>query len=143
MWQWQLRRVACSTLPSFALALVLTGMGSGAFYDEGARFSVHVANFAAAFRRSGKTEAVFEYVPKYGVDQRIRIVIDRLVWCPHPPCYNQGAATVWVQRGKSGTGYRIAHEASVPRRLTVEKAEQPVRVHLRKVNGVVEIVALD
>jgi len=45
--------------------------------------------------------------------------------------------------GESGTGYSIAREASVPQRLSVEKADQPVRVHLRMVNGVVEIVALD
>lgn len=143
MWQWQTYRGACITVPSLVLALALTGEGCGAFYDEGARFATQVANSAAAFRRSGQTEAVFQYVPKYGINQKIRIEIGRLSWCPQPPCNNEGAATVWVQRGESGTGYAIQREASVPRRLSVEKTDQPVRVHLRNVNGVVEIVALD
>ena len=141
MWQWQPHRVACITLPSLILALSLTACG--AFYDEGARFASQVADSAATLRRSGQTEAVFHYVPKYGVNQRIRIEIGRISWCPQPPCNNEGAATVWVQRGKSGTGYAIQREASVPQRLSVEKTDQPVRVHLRKVNGVVEIVELD
>jgi len=144
MWLWQPHRVARITVPNIALALALTGSGcSSLFYDEGSRFASQVAKSSAALRKSGRTEAVFQYVPKYGVNQTIRVEIGRLSWCPNPPCYNEGAVTVWVERGKSGTGYAIMREASVPQRLSVEKTDQPVRVHLRNVNGVIEIVALD
>jgi hypothetical protein len=136
--------MACITVPSLVLALALAGKGCSAlFYDEGSRFASQVAKSAAALRKSGQMEAVFQYVPKYGVNQTIRVEIGRLFWCPHPPCYNEGAVTVWVERGESGTGYSIMREASVPERLSVEKTHQPVRVHLRNVNGVIEIVALD
>jgi hypothetical protein len=142
------------------------------FYDEGARFADQVANRAREFRSSNANDTVFEYIPLYGADQRVRVGIGRMRWCPNPPCdgsWNetlpsgerrwiyQGAATVWVERGKSGTGYRIAAEASVPRPLELEKRGGPIRVHMRKVNGpnvlvepgvpetatVVEIVGLD
>jgi hypothetical protein len=116
---------------------------SALFYDEGSRFAGQVAKSAAALRKSGQTKTVFQYVPKYGVNQRIRVEIGPLSWCPQPPCYNEGAVTVWVERGKSGTGYAIQREASVPQRLSIEKTDQPVRVHLRKMNAVIEIVALD
>jgi hypothetical protein len=123
--------------------LALTGKGcSDPFYDEGSRFASQVAKSAAALRKSGQTEAVFQYVPKYGVNQTIRVEIGRLSWCPQPPCYNEGAVTVKVERGESGTGYSISREASVPRRLLVEKADEPVRVHLRNVNGVIEVVGV-
>ena len=144
MWRWQPHRVACITVPGLVLALALTGRAcSDPFYDEGSRFAVQVAKSAAALRKSGQTEAVFEYVPKYGVNQRIRVEIGRLSWCQQSPCYTEGAVTVKVERGESGTGYAIQGEASVPRRLLVEKTDEPVRVHLRNVNGVIEVVALD
>jgi hypothetical protein len=142
------------------------------FYDEGARFADRVATFAATFRASPQNEAVFEYTPLHGVNQHIRVGIGRIRWCPQPPCegswnvrmpdgsektFYQGAATMWVERGKSGTGYRIAAEASVPTPLEVEKQGAPIRVHMRKAAGpgvqvepglpesisVVEIVGLD
>jgi len=124
--------------------LVLTGKGcSDPFYDEGSRFAVQVAHPAAELRKSGQAEAVFQYVPKYGVNQRIRVEIGILSWCPQPPCNNAGAVTVKVERGESGTGYAIESQAGVPRRLSVEKTDESVRVHLRNVNGVIEVVALD
>jgi len=98
---------------------------------------------AAALRKSGQAETVFQYVPKYGVHQTVRVEIGRLSWCPNPPCYNEGAATVLVEHGKSGTGYAIMREARVPQRLSVQKTDEPVHVHLRNVNGIIEIVALD
>jgi len=144
MWQRQPHRIACVTVASIVLALAFAGNGcSSLFYDEGSRFASQVARSAAALRKSGQTEAVFRYVPKYGVDQTIRVEIGRLSWCPNPPCYNEGAVTVWVEHGKSGTGYAIMREASVPQRLSVQKTDEPVHVHLRNVNGVIEVVALD
>ena len=144
MWQCQPHRVACIAVPGLVLALAFTGKGcSDPFYDEGSRFASQVAKSAAALRKSGQTETVFQYVPKYGVNQTIRVEIGRLSWCQQPPCYNEGAVTVKVERGESGTGYSIEREASVPRRLLVEKTDEPVRVHLRNVNGVIEVVALD
>jgi hypothetical protein len=113
------------------------------FYDEGARFANQVADFAWDFRASPRTEAVFEYVPLYGNRQHIRAGIGRIHWCPKPPCDGNGAATVWVERGQSGTGYRIATAASVPQPLDVEKDRGPIRVHMRKAGREVEIVALD
>src|SRR5215472_10349455 len=98
--------VAWITLPSHVLALALTGTGcESPFYDEGSRFASQVAMSAAALRKSGQAETVFQYVPKYGVHQTVRVEIGRLSWCPNPPCYNEGAATVLVEHGKSGTGY--------------------------------------
>src|SRR5215472_5860843 len=142
MGQWQPHRAACITSVVFGLALAGNGC-SAPFYDEGSRFASQVAHSAAALRKSGQMEAVFQYVPKYGVNQKIRVEIGRLSWCPEPPCYNEGAATVLVERGKSGTGYSIMREASVPQRLSVQKTDEPVHVHLRNVNGIIEIVALD
>jgi hypothetical protein len=134
-------RVACI----FAILTILTCIVTGCdlFYDEGARFADHVAIFAESFRSSPQDTAVYEYVPLYGSDQRISVGIGRIHWCPQPPCDNQGAATVRVERGKSGTGYRIPAAASVPAPLALEKRRGPIRVHMRKINGVVEIVGLD
>ena len=64
-------------------------------------------------------------------------------WCPQPPCDNKGAATFHVERGRSGTGYRILTAASVPATLEIHKQTGLIHVHMRKVNGVVEIFALD
>jgi hypothetical protein len=134
-------REACAF--ALSVALTITCFGCDAFYDEGARFASQVADFAEKFRQSPESTAVFNYVPKYGTNQRIYVGIGRINWCPQPPCYNQGAATVSVERGKSGTGYRIAAAASVPAPLEIHKQSGPIRVHIRKANGVVEIVALD
>ena len=113
------------------------------FYDEGTRFAGQVAEFASEFRNSPERAAVFDYIPKYGSNQRVHVEIGRARWCPQPPCGNQGAATVVVEHGKSGTGYRIARAASVPEPLRVDKRGGPIRVHMRKAGGVVEVVALD
>jgi len=128
------------------------------FYDEGARFADQVADFASNFRGSPEMTATFEYVPLYGNGQHIRVGIGRIRFCPKPPCdgswtarlpsgaertYYQGAATVWVEHGKSGTGYRIASAASVPEQLELDKNSGPIRVHMRKVAGFVEVVGLD
>jgi hypothetical protein len=125
------------------IALVILCFGCDLFYDEGARFASQVADFAENFRRSPESTAVFEYFPKYGIHQRTYVGIGRIQWCPHPPCDNQGGATVSVERGKSGTGYRIAAAASVPAPLQIHKQSGSIRVRMRKVNGVVEIVALE
>ena len=113
------------------------------FYDEGARFANQVADFASKFRRSPETTATFEYVPRYGNGQHIRVGIGRIRFCPKPPCYGQGAATVWVEHGENGTGYRIGSAASVPEPLELDKNSGPIRVHMRKVAGIVEVVGLD
>lgn len=123
--------------------LTMTCFGCGAFYDEGSRFASQVADFAEDFRKSPESTAVFSYIPKYGNNQRLYAGIGRLKWCPQPPCYNQGAATVHVERGQSGTGYRIPNSASVPAPLEIQKQSGPIRVNMRKVNGVVEIIALE
>ena len=125
--------------------IVLTCLCAGCdiFYDEGARFADHVATFAENFRASREQTAVFEYVPLYGNGQRISVGIGRIQWCPRPPCDNQGAATVTVERGNAGTGYRIAAAASVPEPLAIQKRRGPIRVHMRKLNGVIEIVGID
>ena len=116
----------------FLSLLVLLCSGCTVFYDEGARFADPMADFASHFRVSSETTATFEYVPLYGNSQHIRVGIGRIRFCPKPPCdgswtirlpsgeertYYQGGATVWVERGKSGTGYRIASAASVPEPL--------------------------
>jgi hypothetical protein len=124
------------------LLLLLIGTGCDAFYDEGARFATEVADFAAGFRKSAGTTAVFDYTPKYGANQKVKYMIGRIRWCLQPPCDNQGAATVIVERGKSGTGYRIATAASVPQPLQIEKRGETVHVYMRKDNGDVEIIAL-
>jgi hypothetical protein len=127
-------------------------------YDEGDRFASQLADFAWQFRASPETTATFEYVPVHGNAQHVRAGIGRIRFCPKTPCdgswtvrlssgeertYYQGAATVWVEHGNSGTGYRIASAASVPEPLQVEKNSGPIRVHLRKMAGLVEIVDLD
>ena len=56
--------------------------------------------------------------------------------------YTQGVAMVWPEHGKSG-GYRIPAEASVPEPLELQKDRGPIRVHMRKVDRIVEIVGLD
>ena len=124
------------------LLLLLTGTACDIFYDEGARFAGQVADFASNFRKSENTTAVFDYIPKYGANQKVKYGIGRIRWCPQPPCYNQGAATVIVERGKSGTGYRIASAASVPEPLQIEKTGDAVHVYMRKNHGDVQIVDL-
>ena len=130
---------------AFALLvpLVVICAGCDTLYDEGTRFAGQVAEFASEFRNSPERTAVFNYIPKYGSNQRVQVEIGRVRWCPQPPCGNQGAATVVVEHGKSGTGYRIARAASVPEPLRVDKRGGPIRVHMRKAGGVVEVVALD
>jgi hypothetical protein len=138
--------------------LALLCSGCTLFYDEGARFAGQVADFASNFRGSPETTATFEYVPLYGNGQHIHVGIGRIRFCPKPPCDGswtvklpsgevrtlyQGAATVWVEHGKSGTGYRIASAASVPEPLELDKNRGPIRVHMRKVAGSVEVVGLD
>ena len=118
-------------------------LGCDTFYDEGSRFASQVADFAQTFRRSPQSTAVFDYIPKHGMDQRVYVGIGRMQWCPRPPCDNQGAATFHVERGVSGTGYRIPTAASVPVTLEIHKQTGLIHVHMRKVNGAVEIVALD
>jgi hypothetical protein len=81
--------------------------------------------------------------PLYGISQHIHVGIGRIKWCPQPPCDNQGAATVIVERGNSGTGYRIPAAASVPEPLEIDKFGEPVRVLMRKSGNVVEIVGLN
>ena len=138
---------------------MLLGLAAcGVFYDEGARFAGQVADFAREFWASPQTTAVFEYTPLYGNRQHIRAAIGRIRFCPKPPCDGswdvvtptgehetryQGCATVWPERGKAGSGYAIAGAAGVPEPLEVEKNGGPIRVHMRKVGGLVEIVALD
>ena len=124
------------------LLLLMTGTGCDTFYDEGARFAGQVADFAAGFRKSRDNTAVFNYTPKYGANQKVRYMIGRIRWCPQPPCDNQGAATVIVERGKSGTGYRIATAATVPQALQVEKMGEPLHVYMRKEDGDVQVIAL-
>ena len=127
--------------------LALLCSGCTLFYDEGARFADQVADFASNFRGSPEMAATFEYVPLYGNGQHIRVGIGRIRFCPKPPCDGswtaRGAATVWVEHGKSGTGYRIASAASVPEPLELDKNSGPIRVHMRKVAGFVEVVGLD
>jgi len=101
-----------------------------------------VADFAADFRKSADNTAVFDYTPKYGANQKVSYAIGRIRWCPQPPCYSQGAATVIVERGESGTGYRIAAAASVPQPLQIIKRGESVHVYMRKENGDVQIIAL-
>jgi len=131
--------VAIAAVVILAAALVL----DYAFYDEGARFADQLATFAAKFRNSPQNEAVFDYVPKYWKWQPIRVGIGKMRWCRNPPCDAQGAATVWVSIGRSGTGYRIGAEASVPHPLEIEKPQGPLRVRLRKMNGEVQVVGLE
>jgi hypothetical protein len=134
-------REACAFAP--LVALTITCFGCDAFYDEGSRFASQVADFAETFHKSPQSTAVFDYVPRYGINQRVYVGIGRINWCPHPPCDNQGAATFHVERGRSGTGYRIPAAACVPASLEIHKESRLIHVHMRKVNGVVEIVALD
>jgi hypothetical protein len=118
--------------------------GCDPFYDEGARFANQVADFALDFHaNSSRTTAVFDYTPKYGTSQHYHVGIGRIKWCPQPPCDNQGAATVVVERGKSGTGYRIAADASVPAPLEIDKYGEPVHVFMRKSGNTVEIFDLE
>ncbi len=126
----------------FAILLLLVGTACDTFYDEGARFAGQAADFAADFRKSPGTNAVFDDTPKYGADQRVRYMIGRIRWCPEPPCNNQGAAMVIVERGKSGTAHKIATAASVPLPLQIEKTAAPVHVYMRKKNGAVQIIEL-
>jgi hypothetical protein len=137
------RRVSDVFAFAFLISAVVVCSGCDPLYDEGARFAGQVAEFASEFRNSPERTAVFEYIPKYGSNQRVQVEIARVRWCPQPPCGNQGAATVIVEHGKSGTGYRIARAASVPDHLTVDKHGGAIRVHMRKTGGVVEVVALD
>ena len=123
--------------------LGLLCFGWNPFYDEGARFATQVAHFASNFRRSPETTATFEYISYYGNGPAHCVGIGRIRFCLKLPCFNDGAATVWVERGKSGTGYRIASAASVPEPLELDKKSGPIRVHMRKVGGLVEIVSLD
>ena len=113
------------------------------FLDEGERFASQVADFAQTFRRSPESTAVFDYIPIHGTDQPVYVGIGVMHWCPQPPCDNKGAATFHVERGRSGTGYRIPTAASVPAPLRIHKQSGLIHVHMRKVDGVVEIVALD
>ena len=127
---------------SSALLIAALSAGCNVLYDEGSRFASQVADFALEFRQSTQTVAVFEYKPLYGIGQHIHVGIGRIQWCPKPPCDNQGAATVIVERGKSGTGYRIQAAATVPEPLEIDKFGEPVRVLMRKAGNVVEIVGL-
>ena len=151
-------RTGCRVTLGLLLPGILICPACNVFYDEGARFANQVADFAEMFRNSRETTAVFEYVPLYGTNQHVRVGIGRIRWCPKPPCdgswserlpsgeyenHYQGSATVWVVRGKSGTGYRIAAVASVPAPLEVEKQGGAIRVHMRKAANVIEIIALD
>ena len=123
MWQGQSHRVARITMPTFILALALTQKTCpNPFYDEGARFADHVAKSAAAFRKSGYTEAVFEYVPKYGVNQTIRVWISRISWCPHrlrrPLCtYISTSAVQWY---RFNTAIQAQATESRPRQVCLE-----------------------
>jgi hypothetical protein len=113
------------------------------FYDEEARFANQVADFALDFHANSKqSTATFDYTPKYGARQHYYVGIGNIKWCPQPPCDNRGAGTVIVERGKSGTGYRIAAEASVPEPLEIDKYNEPVHVFMRRSANTVEIVAL-
>lgn len=123
-----------------ALLVALAGCD---FLDEGDRFASQVAAFALNFGKSAETTAVFDYIPQHGTNQNVKVAIGRLKWCPKPPCYDQGAATVFVERGRSGTGYRIAAAASVPVPLEIHKQSGAIHVRMNKVNGVVQLVALE
>ncbi len=142
----------------FIASGLLLCSGCSLFYDEGSRFASQVADFAWNFRASQETETTFEYVPLYGNNQHVHAAIGQIRFCPKPPCDGtwtvrlpsgeeqtryQGSATVWVERGKSETGYRIPSAASVPEPLEIDKNSGPIRVHLRKTAGRVEIVRLD
>ena len=155
---YQMLKSANTSAGRLAPLLALLCSGCTLFYDEGARFADQVADFASNFRGLPEATATFEYVPLYGTSQHIRVGIGRIRFCPNPPCevswtarlpsgeertYYQGAATVWVEHGKSGTGYRIASAASVPEPLELDKNSGPIRVHMRKVAGLVEVVGLD
>ena len=137
-----LRPVAFRDIFALLLLFLISTGCENIFYDEGARFANQVADFAERFRKSGDSTAVFDYSPKYGTNQRVSYGIGRMLWCRQVPCYNQGAATVIVEHGKSGTGYRIMTAACVPQSLQIEKKGVPVHVYMRKDNGEVQIVAL-
>lgn len=137
------RRVSDGFAFAFLVPLAMLCSGCETPYDEGSRFAGQVVEFAFEFRNSPERTAVFDYIPKYGTNQRVHVEIGLIRWCPQPPCSDEGAAIVVVERGKSGTGYRIGRAASVPEPLRVDKRGGPIRVHMRKVGGVVEVVALD
>jgi hypothetical protein len=144
-------KIAAISFPLLAAFLFYQTAGSTGcdpFYDEGARFGVQLGHFAHEFAKSKDTEAEFVYTPRYGVNQSYRVGMGASRFCPHPPCDPlpgrpaQGAVTVWVEKGKSGTGYAHKSYLGVPEPLGVQKRNEPVRVLLRKNNGIVEAVGL-
>lgn len=60
-------------------------------------------------------------------------------------CFCAASVHNWfiLKRGRSGTGCRIAAAASVPVPLEIRKQGGVIHVLMNKVNGVVEIVALE
>ena len=114
------------------LVLFVAGLKAcDAFYDEGARFSNALGAFGSAFAKSNRQEDVFVYTPKYGVDQDYSVRI------------SQRAATVWVERGRSGTGYAFSRSVDAPVSLAIRKRGAPVRVSLAKRDGVVVAIAIE
>ena len=110
-------------------------------YDEGARLAIYAQRFAEKFRKSSDDTAEFVYTPKYGNDQAIKVAMSAGGSLPSGKV--QGAAvTVFVGQGKSGTGYALGRNAGVPVALSVEKQRGPIRIELKKVQGVVQVVGI-
>ena len=130
-------------MATFALLAINCGVP-----DEGELFSNSLATFATALQDSNRTEAILVWTPEAGVDRLYTVDIGVTRRCPNPPCAQptddmQGVATVKVQRGTSGSGYSYTRALNVPVRLTVTKKGAPVRIYLRKHNGVVEAYRID
>jgi hypothetical protein len=118
------------------------------FYDEGARLSQHVCNAARQFQADPRMVKDVLYTPKYGEHQTYRVTIGASRYCPQGKCDPlpgapaQGAVTVHVEHGSSGTGYAHTGCVQVPAPLDIAKQNEPLHIFLRKENNVINLVAL-
>ena len=130
----------------FLLTIALTACDP--FYDEGSRLSQHVCNAAKQLQTDTVMVKDVLYSPKYGVHQTYRVTFGASRYCPQGKCDPlpgapaQGAVTVHVEHGSSGTGYAHTRCVQVPAPLDLAKQNEPLHILLRKDGTLINLVAL-
>jgi hypothetical protein len=139
-----MRRKAELRCTLLALAVLTSCDGRRLIDDEGSWLGARIGKAAEELRRSPETELVLSYSPLEGVDQKYWVGMGKMVWCPNPPCsQNGGGLTVTLERGRHGSTTHHMLFVAVPARLQISKEGRPTQIVLRKTAGdTISVVAL-
>jgi len=111
--------------------------------DEGEWLGERIGAEAQAMRRAGDTLRVIAYEPVAGVHHRYSVALGRSTWVPMPPTpFSNGALTVIVAGGRSGSTTYHERYVAVPRSLHAEREGVATQLVLRRQGDTIQVVQL-